>query len=65
MKIKHLIVDEYQDVNRIQEKLVENISKGADSVCVVGDDDQCIFQWRGSFVDIIISFKDKYCRDYM
>ena len=64
MKIKHLIVDEYQDVNKIQEKLIEYISVGAESVCVVGDDDQCIYQWRGSFVDNIISFKDKYSADY-
>lgn len=63
-RIKHLVVDEYQDVNRIQEKLVEYISRGAESVCVVGDDDQCIYQWRGSFVENIISFKDKYSENY-
>ena len=59
-KIKHLVVDEYQDVNKMQERLIELISKGAKSVCVVGDDDQCIYQWRGSFVENIISFDERY-----
>lgn len=59
-KIKHLVLDEYQDVNKLQEALVELISLGAESVCVVGDDDQCIYQWRGSHVDNIIGFKDRY-----
>lgn len=63
-KVKHLILDEYQDVNKIQEDLLEIVSIGADSVCVVGDDDQCIFQWRGSHVDNIIGFKDKYSQKY-
>lgn len=63
-KVKHLVVDEYQDVNKIQEELVEIISEGADSVCVVGDDDQCIYSWRGSHVDNIIHFEKKYGEKY-
>jgi DNA helicase-2/ATP-dependent DNA helicase PcrA len=59
-RIKHLTVDEYQDVNTLQEKLIEFISIGAKSVCVVGDDDQCIYNWRGSHVRNIIEFKKKY-----
>ena len=59
-QIKHVIIDEYQDVDRIQEQLLEILSKGADSVCVVGDDDQCIFQWRGSNVENIVKFKERY-----
>jgi DNA helicase-2/ATP-dependent DNA helicase PcrA len=59
-KIKHLVVDEYQDVNKIQEELIEIISEGADSVCVVGDDDQCIYSWRGSHINNIINFDKKY-----
>ncbi len=62
--VKHLVLDEYQDVNKLQETLVELISFGADSVCVVGDDDQCIFQWRGSHVGNIIGFKEKYSKKY-
>lgn len=58
--IKHVIFDEYQDVNMLQEELLEFLSKGSDSICVVGDDDQNIFQWRGSNVDYIINFPKKY-----
>jgi len=45
--IKHLIVDEYQDINRAQEKLIQIIGKNA-AVFIVGDPRQCIYQWRGS-----------------
>ena len=58
--IKHVVFDEYQDVNKLQDELLEQLSKGSTSVCVVGDDDQNIFQWRGSNVNYIINFPDKY-----
>ena len=54
--------DEYQDVNKLQEELLGFLSEGANSVCVVGDDDQNIFQWRGSNVEHIIDFPKKYER---
>ena len=47
-EVKHVVFDEYQDVNGLQEELLEYLSRGSDSVCVVGDDDQNIFQWGGS-----------------
>ena len=56
-RVKHVTVDEYQDVNSVQESLVEILSKGAKSVCAVGDDDQNIYNWRGSNVGIIRNFK--------
>ena len=59
-QINHLVVDEYQDVNLIQEKLIELITAGCKSVCVVGDDDQCVYQWRGSDPKYIINFEKKY-----
>lgn len=59
-RVKHVVFDEYQDVNMLQERLLEILSSGADSVCVVGDDDQNIFQWRGSNVAHIIEFPKKY-----
>ena len=58
--VKHVVFDEYQDVNKLQEELLEYLSIGSDSVCVVGDDDQNIFQWRGSDVEYIINFEKKY-----
>ena len=41
--VKHVVFDEYQDVNKLQESLLDFMSIGSDSVCVVGDDDQNIF----------------------
>lgn len=59
-EIKYLIVDEYQDVNPIQEEIVKLFNEMGANICVVGDDDQTIFQWRGSDVSYIQTFKDRY-----
>ncbi|MFC1946139.1 ATP-dependent helicase [Chloroflexota bacterium] len=58
--IGYLIVDEYQDVNPIQELLVRELYELGANTCVVGDDDQTIFQWRGSDIDYIQHFKERY-----
>ena len=58
--LKHLIVDEYQDVNPAQEELVRRLVAGGAYLTVVGDDDQAIYQWRGSTVRNIISFTERY-----
>lgn len=60
--LRHLIVDEYQDVNPAQERLIELLAKplGQADLVVVGDDDQAIYQWRGSNVSNIVSFADRY-----
>lgn len=58
--IRFVIVDEYQDVNPIQERLVQRLVHFGANLCVVGDDDQTIYQWRGSEVANIISFADRY-----
>ena len=59
-RIKYVIVDEYQDVNPIQERLIRLLSDCGAGLCVVGDDDQTIYQWRGSTVDNIITFRERY-----
>lgn len=59
-RIKHVIVDEYQDVNPIQETLVRLLSQAGADICVVGDDDQTIYQWRGSDVNNILTFSERY-----
>lgn len=59
-KIKYLVVDEYQDVNDLQEKLILCIAEAGANVCVVGDDDQTIYQFRGSNADNMISFAKRY-----
>lgn len=58
--IKYLVVDEYQDVNDLQEKLIRAIANCGANVCVVGDDDQTIYQFRGSNADNMISFPNRY-----
>jgi DNA helicase-2/ATP-dependent DNA helicase PcrA len=58
--LKYLIVDEYQDVNPIQEELIVQLSKFECNICVVGDDDQTIYQWRGGDVTYIQKFQQRY-----
>lgn len=60
--LQHLIVDEYQDVNPAQERLISLLAKplGEADLVVVGDDDQAIYQWRGSAVANIVTFADRY-----
>lgn len=58
--LEHLIVDEYQDINPAQEKLIELLAKPPVDLCVVGDDDQAIYQWRGSDVANILTFQRRY-----
>ena len=59
-RIRYLLVDEYQDINPVQERLIRAIHDSGAELCVVGDDDQTIYQWRGSNVGNIISFADRY-----
>ena len=59
-RLRHLIVDEYQDVNPAQERLIELLTGPEVQLCVVGDDQQAIYQWRGSDVSNIISFPERY-----
>lgn len=58
--IKYLIVDEYQDVNDMQEKLIKHIVAAGANICVVGDDDQTIYQFRGSDSNNMVSFDERY-----
>ena len=53
-------MDEYQDVNDLQEKLIRAIADHGANICVVGDDDQTIYQFRGSNADNMISFPRRY-----
>ena len=61
-RLRYVIVDEYQDVNPIQEAIVWSLHDLGARVCVVGDDDQTIYQWRGSDVRNILTFSDRYPR---
>ena len=59
-RVKCVIVDEYQDVNPVQEQLIRHLHELGAGLCVVGDDDQTIYQWRGSAVDNILTFAERY-----
>lgn len=59
-QIQHIIVDEYQDINPAQEKLIKILSSGPAFLTVVGDDLQSIYQWRGSTVENIMTFENRY-----
>lgn len=59
-RVRYVIVDEYQDVNPIQEAIVWSLHELGAQVCVVGDDDQTIYQWRGSDVSNILEFESRY-----
>ena len=58
--IKYLIVDEYQDINDMQEKLIMYIAEAGANICVVGDDDQTIYQFRGSNSNNMLTFSERY-----
>lgn len=58
--IRYVVVDEYQDVNPLQERLIKGLTQFGANLCVVGDDDQTIYQWRGSQVSNIIGFAGRY-----
>src|SRR3954469_19294767 len=58
--LRHLIVDEYQDINPAQERLIELLTGPNVELCVVGDDQQAIYQWRGSDDRNIVKFSTRY-----
>lgn len=59
-KFKYLFVDEYQDINPIQEEFIKTLAGFLDMLFVVGDDDQSIYGWRGANVQNILTFNDRY-----
>ena len=59
-KFRYVLVDEYQDTSRLQYELCKLLSGGYRNLCVVGDDDQSIYKFRGATIENILSFQKEY-----
>ncbi|RGJ31654.1 ATP-dependent DNA helicase [Fusobacterium varium] len=59
-KIQYIMIDEYQDTNSIQEKIIFELGGNRKNICVVGDDDQGIYRFRGASVKNILEFPNKF-----
>ena len=59
-RFRYILVDEYQDTNNMQYLLTSLLAGGHENLCVVGDDDQSIFRFRGSTIENILNFENQY-----
>ena len=61
---KFIIIDEYQDTNSIQEQLYFELARKCKNICVVGDDDQALYRFRGATVENLVEFEER-CVKYL
>ena len=59
-KFRYVLIDEYQDTNHLQYLLASTLAGGYENICVVGDDDQSIYRFRGATIENILSFESQY-----
>ena len=59
-RFQQLLIDEYQDTNRIQYRLIQTLLGNDSELMVVGDEDQCIYRWRGADLNNVLDFQDDF-----
>ncbi|HFB53346.1 MAG TPA: ATP-dependent helicase, partial [Sulfurimonas autotrophica] len=59
-KYQYIMIDEYQDTNELQLKLIQKLCSAHNNICVVGDDDQSIYGWRGAHIRNIMEFDEDF-----
>ncbi|MFT5280638.1 MAG: DNA helicase-2/ATP-dependent DNA helicase PcrA [Flavobacteriaceae bacterium] len=59
-RFQYIHIDEYQDTNKIQYEMMSQFIGGAENICVVGDTDQTIYEWRGATIENILKFEEQF-----
>ncbi|MDQ0245263.1 DNA helicase-2/ATP-dependent DNA helicase PcrA [Bacillus fengqiuensis] len=59
-RLRYFLIDEFQDINKVQYEIMKMLSAGSANLCAVGDDDQSIYAFRGSNPSFILNFKDDF-----
>ncbi len=59
-RFRYIMIDEYQDTNEIQYRMVNLLAGAHGNICAVGDEDQCIYQWRGATIRNILEFEEDF-----
>ena len=59
-KFRYVLIDEYQDTNHLQYLLASTLAGKWENICVVGDDDQSIYRFRGATIENILEFENQY-----